>query len=173
MTRFSKLPIPPVAFVLLIAVPALSGDSHKCEVPVQECLNEMVTSLKTSGFIGIEYDDKKSSDGITVTNVIPETAAEKAGIQVGDVLKTLNGIRFAKDSYKEMAKVKLPGKEVTVTLETTTVPRHFHGVVRRFRQESSTLNVSTYSLEVVPWISLMSRTTDLRIFQAQTVRPPR
>lgn len=118
MTRFTKLPIPPVAFALLLAVPALAGDSESCDVPVQECLNHMVTKLKTTGFIGVEYDDKKSPDGIVVTEVIPGTAAETAGIQVGDVLKTLNGIPFAKDkaSYEKMAKVKVPGNEVTVTL---------------------------------------------------------
>jgi predicted metalloprotease with PDZ domain len=116
MNRFFNLPIPPIALALLFAAPAFAGESHKCDTPVQECLNHMVTKLKTTGFIGIEYDDKTSSDGIVVTSIIPETAAEKAGIQVGDVLETLNGIRFAKDSYKEMAKVKLPGKEVTVTL---------------------------------------------------------
>lgn len=117
MNRISNLPIPSIALVLLFAAPALAGETEKsCATPVQECLNHMVTKLKTTGFIGIEYDDKKSADGITVTNVIAETAAEKAGIQVGDVLKTLNGIRFAEDSYQEMAKVKVPGKEVTVTL---------------------------------------------------------
>jgi C-terminal processing protease CtpA/Prc len=76
----------------------------------------MVTKLKTTGFIGIEYDDKESTNGLKVSKVIPDTAAEKAGIQVGDVLEAMNGIPFTKDSHEAMAKIKVPGKQVTLTL---------------------------------------------------------
>jgi C-terminal processing protease CtpA/Prc len=103
---------------MLVATPALAGGDHAktCSSPVQECLSEMVTKLKTTGFIGIEYDEKESTNGLKVSKVIPDTAAEKAGIQVGDVLEAMNDISFTKDNHEALARIKVPGKQVTLTL---------------------------------------------------------
>ena len=48
---------------LLIAVQAVAGLGHskKCELSTQECLNRMVTKLKTSGWVGIEMDIDKET----------------------------------------------------------------------------------------------------------------
>ncbi len=111
-----------VAFALaLISTPATSGckepEDCTCNEPVHDCLNTMVTKLKTTGFIGVEIDEDKATKALTVSEVIPGSPAEAAGIVPGDVLYALNGIRFDSEHHDEMAKVKVPGNEVTCTIK--------------------------------------------------------
>jgi C-terminal processing protease CtpA/Prc len=106
--------------ISLLALPAMAGsDCEKCscDEPVSECLNTMVTKLKTSGFIGVELDEDKATKALTVTNVIPGSPAETAGIRAGDELYALNGIRFKDQNHEAMSKVKVPGNEVTCTIK--------------------------------------------------------
>lgn len=104
---------------LLVLAPAavLAGDEHKCTAPVQDCLNEMVSKLKQTGFIGVDLDDSKGPDHLVVTEVFPGTAAEQAGIKKGDILVGLDGITFTKENGAKMAKIKVPGKKVTCTIK--------------------------------------------------------
>lgn len=104
------------ALVLIFAMPALAGD-HSCDTPVEECLNTMVMKLKSSGFIGVEIEPDKATGTLTVSAVIPGSPAEKAGIQDGDILYALNGIRFSKENDEAISRVKVPGKEVNCTIK--------------------------------------------------------
>ena len=113
---------------VLTAAPALAGESPpKCTMPVQECLARMSTSLKTTGWVGIEFDeDLLSGGGYRVAKVIRESPAEKAGLQPGDVLYALNGVRFAKDNSAALAKARKewkPGQSVTYTIKREGVDR--------------------------------------------------
>lgn len=80
-----------------LALPALAGEKgyHKCTESTQTCLDHMAAKLKNRGWLGIEMDDAKGSSAITVSRVIPGSPAEAAGFQVGDVLVSVNGARFA------------------------------------------------------------------------------
>lgn len=110
----SMLIIP--ALALMTAVPAVAGD-HECNKPVEECLNGMVDKLKSTGFIGVEIDADKTTGTLTVTEVIADSPAQKAGIQAGDVLFAINGIRFSEENDDAISQVKLPGKQVTCTIK--------------------------------------------------------
>jgi C-terminal processing protease CtpA/Prc len=120
MNKLYRLPL---ALALLVPVAAVAGHKgdHKeeaCTMQVQTCLDMMVTKLKTTGYIGVELDDEKAKTGaMVVTKVMPGTPAEKSGIQPGDELYAIDGVRFAKETHEAMSKIKVPGKEVTCTVK--------------------------------------------------------
>jgi C-terminal processing protease CtpA/Prc len=110
------------------AVPVAAGDySKKCTMPLQECLDRMSATLKNTGWVGIEYDDETVSDGgYKIYKVIDGSPAQKAGLQPGDVLYALNGVRLAKESKAALAKVRKdwkPGQSVTYTVKREGVDR--------------------------------------------------
>lgn len=114
-----------LSLALTLAVPALAEEQKceksaaleqkKCDKPVQDCLNGMVTELKSTGFIGVELEKGAEEGTLKVSKVISGAPAEKAGIQAGDELVALDGIKFDKKSHEQMIKVKVPGKTVTCT----------------------------------------------------------
>ncbi len=114
------------SLTLLLARPGFAGGDHeKCTMHVKNCLNTMVMKLKKAGFIGVELDQCKKTGALTVTNVIEGSPAEKAGIQVGDELYALNGVRFNKENHDAISKVKLPGKKVTCTVKRNGANKKF------------------------------------------------
>ena len=120
-----------VAIVVSAAVaagPAAAGDdSKKCTMPLQECLDRMSANLKTTGWVGIEFDNSIVSDGgYKIFKVIKGSPAEKAGLQPGDILYALNGVRFAKDNKAALDKARKewkPGQSVTYTIKREGVDR--------------------------------------------------
>jgi len=105
--------------LLAVAVPAFGGAGHKCEMETQACLNEMAGHMKDRGWAGFELD-KSESGALVVKAVHPGTPAEAAGIQKGDVLLALNGIRFDDEKNKEalyaVKKTMKPGVEAKYTV---------------------------------------------------------
>ena len=104
--------------IVVAAGIAHAGDSGaKCNVPIQECLNHMSTVLKQSGWVGIEYDP--GPEGGYIKKVVPGSPAEKAGLQPGDILTALYGVRLSKDNEADLQKVRQgwkPGQSVTYTV---------------------------------------------------------
>ncbi|HEV8122201.1 MAG TPA: PDZ domain-containing protein [Candidatus Polarisedimenticolia bacterium] len=79
-----------------------SGAVHKkCPYSTQECLNTMAQRLKTAGWIGIEYDSEQPGYP-KVQKVVPGSPAEKAGLQVGDELISLNGVEIKEGNEEKM-----------------------------------------------------------------------
>jgi predicted metalloprotease with PDZ domain len=113
---------------VIATIPAVAGDSSKkCPMPLQECLDRMSEALKATGWVGIEYDDETVSDGgYKIYKVIDGSPAQKAGLQPGDVLYALNGVRLAKENKAALAKVRKdwkPGQSVTYTIKREGVDR--------------------------------------------------
>lgn len=105
-----------------------AGDSHhQCNMPVQECIDRMSASLKTTGWVGIEFDDGVvTNGGYKVVKVLQGSPAEKAGLQPGDVLYALNGVRIAQNSKEALAKARQewkPGQSVTYSVKRAGVDR--------------------------------------------------
>jgi type VI secretion system secreted protein VgrG len=62
------------------------------------------------------------------------------------------------------------GQNVTVRLNTPSGnPRHFNGVISRFRQVEGHSAFAPYHAQVMPWLWFLTRTADCRIFQNMTV----
>src|ERR1700747_1649864 len=57
---------------------------------------------------------------------------------------------------------------VTLHLEIVDGERFFHGVVSRFSQGEQDGRFTNYRAEMVPWLWLLTRTADCRIFQNKT-----
>ena len=111
-----KLAALSLSLFLMAPAVAFAGKGHQCTDAIDVCLNRMVKKLKSTGFIGVELDEK-SPEVLVVTKVVAGSPAEAAGIQANDELYSLNGIRFGKDNYKKMGKVKKPGNNVHVTIK--------------------------------------------------------
>ena len=79
---------------------------HKCPYTTQDCLNHMASRLQASGWIGIEYEPAETGI-VTVERVVAGSPAEKAGIQAGDVLYSINGVEIRKGNDEAMAKAKI------------------------------------------------------------------
>ncbi|HYO62031.1 MAG TPA: type VI secretion system tip protein TssI/VgrG, partial [Pyrinomonadaceae bacterium] len=64
----------------------------------------------------------------------------------------------------------LVGKNVSVKIvHDNGKERHVHGIVSSFTQGGSSPNFAHYHATVVPWLWLLTRTTDCRIFQNMSV----
>jgi type VI secretion system secreted protein VgrG len=62
------------------------------------------------------------------------------------------------------------GKPVTVTISLADNSKHyFNGIVGRFIQEETNARLTRYHAEIHPWLWLLTKTADCRIFQNQTV----
>jgi len=109
------------ALALIASVPALAGhDGKKCDMNTQDCLNQMAANMKNSGWIGVELDVDEASGTYKVEKVVPDSPAEAAGLQPGDVLFAMNGIKNAEENEKALKKVKQdlkPGSSVTYTVK--------------------------------------------------------
>jgi type VI secretion system secreted protein VgrG len=65
---------------------------------------------------------------------------------------------------------KLLGKPVTFEIELRDdAKRHFHGYITRLSQGGGTSRYNGYQIAVRPWLWFLSRTTDCRIYQHQSV----
>lgn len=61
------------------------------------------------------------------------------------------------------------GKAVTVTLNLSNGEHHVNGVVGRFVQEETNLRLTRYYAEIHPWLWLLTKTSDCRVFQNKSV----
>jgi len=62
------------------------------------------------------------------------------------------------------------GKNVTIRLKLPTNDiRYFNGIVSTFRQVGFSGNLTDYRATIVPWLWMLTRTSDCRIFQNKTV----
>ena len=109
-----------VAVAVLASIPALAGDYGKCKASTQECLDHMATKIQNSGFVGIEYDQNEETGSLTIIRVVPDSPAEAAGIEPGDELYALEGIKICETNKEALAKAKKdwsPGQSVNYTIK--------------------------------------------------------
>ena len=108
-----------VVMMMVMAAPAMAGDSNKCSASTQDCLNHMAKSLNNRGWVGIEMDDKGGSGMMIITKVIDGSPAQKAGFKVGDALVAVNGVAFSEENEKQLKDIQYsmtPGNDFTYTV---------------------------------------------------------
>ena len=100
---------------MAMALPAFAGEGEKCSYGTQECLDHMANKMKNSGFVGVELDHD-----LAVTRVVPDSPAENAGIQTGDILFARDGIEYNEanmEKLEQMRATSKPGDEVRWTVK--------------------------------------------------------
>jgi predicted metalloprotease with PDZ domain len=118
-----------LVFLALVALPVVAGEKgHKCTASAQDCLNKMVQTMKTRGWVGIEMDDSKTDKTVSIKRVVPGSPAEAAGFQVGDVLVSINGAKFADNTEEKCATCE-------ATKENWVPGKKVHYVVSRYGRE--------------------------------------
>ncbi len=101
------------------------GPGKKCTMDTQTCLDQMTRQMKSTGWIGIEYDNS-SGGPLTVTKVVPGSPAEQAGLEAGDVLTAANGLPISASNAEALQQAKAawtPGKTVALTVRRGTAER--------------------------------------------------
>lgn len=101
--------------VLVVAMPALAGDKAKCDGNGEDCMKKMSEKLAHKAWLGIEYETDESGHWV-VEKVVPNSPAQKAGFEQGDVMLAVNDVKYSKDNKKELSAVysKLePGSSAT------------------------------------------------------------
>ncbi|MDT7687904.1 MAG: type secretion system secreted protein VgrG [Acidobacteriota bacterium] len=73
----------------------------------------------------------------------------------------------SEDAGLDFAAIVGKGVTVTLTLNDGT-KHHFHGLVERFVQEDQDERFTTYHAELRPWLWMLTKSADCRIFQNQT-----
>jgi len=111
-----------LAAMVLTALPApAGGEAKRCPYPMKECLERMSERMKSSGWVGIEYDDScVVAGGYRVEKVVQGSPAEHAGLQPGDVLYALNGVRIVPQNSPALVAARKdwkPGQSVTYTIK--------------------------------------------------------
>jgi len=53
------------------------------------------------GYLGITWETRPKEAGVLITGVTPQTAADRAGLQTGDVILAVNGQRFKEGVIQE------------------------------------------------------------------------
>ena len=90
----------------LISGPAFAGKSHKtCKSDDQQCLDKMAAKLRTSGWLGVETA-KIDGGWYQIAAVVDGGPAAQAGLQVGDVLLAVNGVKFHAKNKAELKQAK-------------------------------------------------------------------
>ncbi|MBX3443881.1 MAG: type VI secretion system tip protein VgrG [Planctomyces sp.] len=78
-------------------------------------------------------------------------------------------LAYRDPSVESIDPLKLVGKPIGFAVGTAEGPRHFHGVISRFVVGDMDANNNRwFRAEVVPWLWLLQRTSDCRIFQNKT-----
>lgn len=81
--------------------------------------------------------------------------------------------RFELEAFSEKPPIdfdKIIGTNATISVKTADGgERYFNGIISRFGQRSSEKGVNAYTAEMVPWLWLLTRSADCRIFQNLSV----
>lgn len=113
-----------VAGLVLVACGALAfaaDQPYKCTKDLQLCLNEMASSLRQRGWVGIELDESSSGKPPRVVRVVAGGPAEAAGMRAGDLLLAVDGVRYDtaadRERMGERRKRMRPGMNEQYTIQ--------------------------------------------------------
>lgn len=143
MKRIAWLMVATLA--VAIAAPAFAGSGGKCAESAQVCLNHWSKS-KDKPWAGLKYD---TEDGVTkVTLITPGSPAASSGIEVGDVLLALNGIKVTdKETLKKAKSEWKAGTVVKYTVTRSGAEKQFALTLAPMPQDVYASMVGSHMLE--------------------------
>ena len=110
--------IPAVAALLLCG--AVLAGHQPCEAELDDCLTQMTKKFgEKKGWVGIELEHEEDGT-LTITRVVPESPAERAGLRPGDRIVALNGVSYAggdRAALKQAYRAMVPDNTITYTVE--------------------------------------------------------
>ncbi|MBD0371107.1 MAG: type VI secretion system tip protein VgrG [Pyrinomonadaceae bacterium] len=114
-----------------------------------------------------------SQDTLKLTVTTP-LGKDKLLLRAFDGSEQISGLfRFTLEMVSEDNSLDfsaIVGKALTVTLSMNDgTKHHFNGIVGRFMQTESNVRLTTYYAEIHPWLWMLTKTSDCRIFQNQSV----
>lgn len=107
------------ALGLALATGAVAEEPKKCTEDPAECKAKIEAKLAAAGWLGVEMEKNDQKQAV-VKEVVPESPAAAAGLQVGDVLLTVDGVDYYADDDESKMKVKKawsPGNKATLGLQ--------------------------------------------------------
>ncbi len=105
--------------VALVAAPVMAGDKAKCDGNPEDCAKKMQQKIAQKAWLGISYEADEQGRWV-VSSVEPDSPAQKAGFEKGDVILAVDGVEYSKENKAELKAVfaKLtPGSEATYVVK--------------------------------------------------------
>lgn len=118
--RYVSRTILALTILALVAIPAVAGEKGKCDSSTQDCLDYMAKHYKDKGWVGIEGEKVGDAGYFKITKVVEDSPAEAAGLEVGDVMIAINGLRFGTEDKAKWKAIKAemkPGSEIEYTVK--------------------------------------------------------
>jgi putative serine protease PepD len=78
----------------------------------------IATGKSTKPFLGVSFDPAFTGPGLRINNITPDSAAEKAGLTVGTIVRSINGFKV-NDAVTAIVRIrsKAPGDQVAVVVD--------------------------------------------------------
>ncbi|HVT45935.1 MAG TPA: PDZ domain-containing protein [Thermoanaerobaculia bacterium] len=103
----------------LTAAPVLSGaDKQLCNLPADECAKQIRDILSGGKYLGLKLEQTRR--GLVVTRVVPDSAADRAGLRANDRIISVNGTDCTSAtirSFKEIMKKLENSRRITFTID--------------------------------------------------------
>ena len=117
-----------IATALLVTSPLSAGDEDKhkgkekksCSYEVEDCVKAMKEKFSQRGWVGINMETDEEAGGVVLTWVAPDSPAQEAGLEKGDLLTSLNGIPYDEANEEQLKKEYesfRPGKTANFGIE--------------------------------------------------------
>jgi putative serine protease PepD len=87
----------------------------------------IATGKSTKPFLGVSFDPTFTGPGLRINNITPDSAAEKAGLTVGTIVRSINGFKV-NDAVTAIVRIrsKAPGDQILVVVDAAGSTRTYN-----------------------------------------------
>jgi putative serine protease PepD len=87
----------------------------------------IATGKSTKPFLGVSFDPTFTGPGLRINNITPDSAAEKAGLTIGTIVKSINGFKV-NDAVTAIVRIRsnAPGDRISVVTESGSTNKTFN-----------------------------------------------